>query len=91
MRNPDTFGTNLRRIRKHHKLTQSQLAVMAKVSTYTILKIERFNVGPSLYTALQICDALEVEIGEMVDEPVTGVIESKLKIINKLEGKSNEK
>lgn len=67
-RNHDLFGINLKRIRKQQKLSRQKLAEMAKVSEFTISNIERCQVGPGLYTALQICDALGVIITDLTEE-----------------------
>lgn len=67
-RNHDLFGINLKRIRKQQKLSRQKLAEMSKVSEWTIMNIERCQVGAGLYTALQICDALEININELIGD-----------------------
>ena len=67
-RNHDLFGINLRRIRTARKISRRKLAEAAKVSAWTITNIERLNVGASLYTALMIADALQVNINELTEE-----------------------
>lgn len=54
---------NLRAIRKSRKLTQEQLATLAKVSQSHITRVERGG-GASLETLMALAAALECEVAD---------------------------
>ena len=68
--NAETFGTNVKRVRrgKIPTLSQVQLAELVGVSVQTITKIES-GAGCRLDTAMSIADALDVSVEELWDGP----------------------
>ena len=63
------IGRNLLEIRKKLKLSQSQLAEKAKISTEFVSRVERGANAPSLKTLKQIADVLNVKMGAFFDDP----------------------
>ena len=53
------IGNNIKKIRKSKKLTQSQLAEMADISTVHMSHIETGSVAMSLDCLLNICNSLD--------------------------------
>lgn len=55
----------LRSVRSAHSLTRQQLADLVDVNVQTIGALERGHYSPSLYLALLIAKALDVDLGEV--------------------------
>lgn len=67
----NTLGSNLRRIRKENKLTQSQLAKLSGLSVSYLSSIERGERTASLKTLKKIGKALKVPVYVLTgDNPV---------------------
>lgn len=66
-----TVGDAIRRSRQEHGWTQAFLAEQAGLSPNYIARLERGELGPSLFVANRICDALEIELEALV-VPGTG-------------------
>ncbi len=64
-------GQAIRRSRQEHGWTQAFLAEQAGLSPNYIARLERGELGPSLFVANRICDALSIEL-EVLVTPVTG-------------------
>ena len=59
------LGNRVKSLRKSHKLSQEQLAEKIDKSVDTISSLERGKMYPRFETALQIADALNVELYEL--------------------------
>lgn len=59
------FAANLKAERNRKFLSQEELAEKANVSSQTISKLERGVQTPTLYTALDIAVALNIEITDL--------------------------
>lgn len=59
-------GEGIRRARQHHGWTQAFLADQARLSPNYIARLERGELGPSLFVANRICEALGIAIEELV-------------------------
>lgn len=70
-----SFGEAIRRGRLARGWTQAQLAEAAELSANYVARLERGELGPSLYVAHRLSSALGVEIGALVgpDEPAAPV------------------
>lgn len=55
-------GEGIRRARQEHGWTQAFLAEQAGLSPNYIARLERGELGPSLFVANRICDALGVSV-----------------------------
>jgi ribosome-binding protein aMBF1 (putative translation factor) len=66
-----TVGEAIRRSRQEHGWTQAFLAEQAGLSPNYIARLERGELGPSLFVANRICSALTIEL-EVLVTPVTG-------------------
>ena len=62
---------SLKRVRASLRLSQLELANLAKLTQQTITDIERKKVRPRLTTAFAIVDALNVKLKEAGREEVT--------------------
>jgi DNA-binding XRE family transcriptional regulator len=62
---------SLKMVRASLRLSQMELADLAKVSQQTITDIERKKVRPRLTTAFAIVDALNVKLREAGREEIT--------------------
>jgi transcriptional regulator with XRE-family HTH domain len=62
-------GESVRRARHGLGWTQAQLAAAAGFSANYIARLERGELGPSLFVASQLCDALGVEVGFLLRPP----------------------
>ena len=65
-------GEAIRRSRQEHGWTQAFLAEQSGLSPNYIARLERGELGPSLFVANRICSALEIEL-EVLVTPGTGV------------------
>ncbi len=59
-------GEGIRRVRQEHGWTQAFLAEQAGLSPNYIARLERGELGPSLFVANQICQALQIELEALV-------------------------
>lgn len=66
-RNHDLFGKNLKRIRLEQNLDQKALAEISGVTNVNISLYEHGHSIPTLYSALQIADALAVKITDLTE------------------------
>jgi len=66
-----TVGEAIRRSRQEHGWTQAHLAEQAGLSPNYIARLERGELGPSLFVANRICGALTIELEALVT-PVSG-------------------
>jgi transcriptional regulator with XRE-family HTH domain len=74
---PKTFssavGESIRRERQARGWTQVQLAKAAGLSPNYVARLERGELGPSLFVANQICDALEIDVDTLLRPESTAV------------------
>jgi len=61
-----TFGKRVRKMRKTKGLSQERLAEMAGIDRSYMGNIERGEKNITLKKAYEICDALDVEIQDLV-------------------------
>jgi transcriptional regulator with XRE-family HTH domain len=61
-----TVGEAIRRARQEHGWTQAFLAEQAGLSPNYIARLERGELGPSLFVASRICEALQIDIDQLV-------------------------
>ena len=61
-----TVGEAIRRARQEHGWTQAFLAEQAGLSPNYVARLERGELGPSLFVASRICEALTIEIDSLV-------------------------
>ncbi|GAC1523549.1 MAG: hypothetical protein NVS3B10_23360 [Polyangiales bacterium] len=59
-------GEGIRRARQEHGWTQAHLAEQAQLSPNYIARLERGELGPSLFVANRICEALTIPLEELV-------------------------
>lgn len=59
-------GEAIRRARQEHGWTQAFLAEQAGLSPNYIARLERGELGPSLFVANRICEALDAELDSLV-------------------------
>ena len=62
-------GEGIRRARQEHGWTQAFLADQARLSPNYIARLERGELGPSLFVANRICEALAIPIEDLVGPP----------------------
>jgi len=62
IRAPDQLGHYLQRIRKIKKLSQNELANLARLRQGTVSKIEKGVKTTQLATIFAVCNALELEL-----------------------------
>lgn len=60
------LGEKIRRIRKERKLTQEQLAELAKIDPKSVIEIEAGKRNPTLRTINKIASALKAKIDELL-------------------------
>jgi transcriptional regulator with XRE-family HTH domain len=67
---PSTFAVNvgerIRRQRHEHGWTQVELAGRAGLSPNYVARLERGELGPSLFVAFRLAEALETQIESLV-------------------------
>jgi ribosome-binding protein aMBF1 (putative translation factor) len=61
-----SVGEAIRRIRQEHGWTQAFLADQAGLSANYIARLERGELGPSLFVAHRICEALQIDLVALV-------------------------
>ena len=66
-------GDGIRKARQEHGWTQAFLADQAGLSPNYIARLERGELGPSLFVAARICEALSIALEELVGAPA-GVV-----------------
>jgi ribosome-binding protein aMBF1 (putative translation factor) len=71
-----TVGEAIRRSRQEHGWTQAFLAEQAGLSPNYIARLERGELGPSLFVANRICGALTIDL-EVLVTPGTGTATTK--------------
>ena len=59
-------GDGIRKARQEHGWTQAHLADQARLSPNYIARLERGELGPSLFVANRICEALAIPIEDLV-------------------------
>ncbi|MDB5217969.1 MAG: hypothetical protein JWO86_5896 [Myxococcaceae bacterium] len=59
-------GEGIRKARQEHGWTQAHLADQARLSPNYIARLERGELGPSLFVANRICEALTIPLEELV-------------------------
>ena len=59
-------GENLKRAMKAKGLKQIQLAKLTGIDTSSISKYMRGTLLPTLWNCVRLCDALEIDLNEMV-------------------------
>ncbi len=59
-------GEAIRRARQEHGWTQAFLAEQAGLSPNYIARLERGELGPSLFVASRICEALQIDLDQLV-------------------------
>jgi transcriptional regulator with XRE-family HTH domain len=62
-------GEGIRRSRQEHGWTQAFLADQAGLSPNYIARLERGELGPSLFVANRICEALGIDLESLVGPP----------------------
>lgn len=67
-------GEGIRRARQERSWTQAFLAEQARLSPNYIARLERGELGPSLFVANRICLALRMEIGALLAPPSSGTV-----------------
>ena len=65
-------GEAVRRARQAHGWTQAHLAETAGFSPNYIARLERGELGPSLFVANQLCEALGIDV-DTLTQPAAGV------------------
>jgi ribosome-binding protein aMBF1 (putative translation factor) len=70
-------GEAIRRARQEHGWTQAFLADQARLSPNYIARLERGELGPSLFVANRICEALTIPLEELVGAPAGGATTKK--------------
>lgn len=60
------FGDNLKAIRKHHKISQEQLAERVGVSRQSVSKWETGEAYPEMHNILQLCKIFNCKINDLV-------------------------
>ena len=59
-------GEGIRKARQEHGWTQAHLADQARLSPNYIARLERGELGPSLFVANRICEALTIPLEDLV-------------------------
>jgi ribosome-binding protein aMBF1 (putative translation factor) len=65
-------GEAIRRARQEHGWTQAFLAEQAGLSPNYIARLERGELGPSLFVAHRICEALSIDVDTLVSPAGAG-------------------
>jgi transcriptional regulator with XRE-family HTH domain len=56
----------MRRMRQEHGWTQAELAERAGLSANYVARLERGELGPSLFVAFRIAEALETQVESLI-------------------------
>ena len=67
-------GEAIRRARQERGWTQAVLAERARLSPNYVARLERGELGPSLFVASHICEALAIPVDELVGAPASSGI-----------------
>jgi ribosome-binding protein aMBF1 (putative translation factor) len=59
-------GEAVRRARQAHGWTQSELAERAGFSSNYVARLERGELGPSLFVAHRLCETLGIDVSELL-------------------------
>jgi ribosome-binding protein aMBF1 (putative translation factor) len=70
-------GEAIRRSRQEHGWTQAFLAEQAGLSPNYIARLERGELGPSLFVANRICGALTIDLESLVTPGAAGAAQAK--------------
>ena len=62
-------GEGIRRARQEHGWTQAFLADQARLSPNYVARLERGELGPSLFVANRICEALSIPLEDLLGPP----------------------
>ena len=62
-------GEGIRKSRQEHGWTQAFLAEQARLSPNYVARLERGELGPSLFVANRICEALGIDLEVLVGAP----------------------
>ena len=65
-------GEGIRKARQEHGWTQAFLADQARLSPNYVARLERGELGPSLFVANRICEALGIALEQLVGPPSGG-------------------
>ena len=82
--NYEVIGSRIREIRKSKKMTQEKLAEMSGVEPSNISHIERAATKLSLPTLVNIANALEVTLDEIVYDNLNKSTHVSIKLIDEL-------
>ena len=66
-----TFSKNVKYLREQRRLSQNRLAEMANVNQTTIARWENEEISPSLDNIIDIANALNVSVAELVGEDLS--------------------
>ena len=61
-------GEGIRKARQEHGWTQAHLADQARLSPNYIARLERGELGPSLFVANRICEALTIPLEDLIHD-----------------------
>ena len=90
--NYETVGTHIRYFRTKHKVTQEELAFRIGSSAAYVSYLENGKKKPSLHKLIQISEALNVTVNDIIYGPVNNpVSRSSNEINNLLSNYSSEK
>jgi transcriptional regulator with XRE-family HTH domain len=59
-------GDQIRRVREHHNLTQTQVCTISGIDVATYSRIEQGHASPKLDTLIRIALAIGVDLGDLV-------------------------
>ena len=65
----NVVGEGIRKARQEHGWTQAFLADQAGLSPNYIARLERGELGPSLFVASRICEAMSIALEELLGSP----------------------
>ena len=63
----NSFGNNLRNLRRIKKLSQSEFAEKLQTTQQRVSEWECDKIEPSLYNIIKILEILEVDFEELID------------------------
>jgi transcriptional regulator with XRE-family HTH domain len=75
------LGENIRRRRKHRKLSQERLADLVGLTRTSMTNIERGRQRPPLHTLCEIMEHLQVDIGDLLPRPSAIKVPSDIKAL----------
>lgn len=83
-------GDRLRAIRHTRQMTIDQLAQATGLSKGFISRVERDQTSPSVSTLVQLCDVLNVQVGDLFHEPESQFVAADLAPLINLGGNLTE-